>query len=241
MDVIGDSTLYSSLDHLGENIPEGAAPDEHTQQRFLQTTKGNVIAGVSLLAVVLAVVVGATCGSGACSLPSPSPSPVVLLQTYFSTSEDGFEYQDGLFARSNEPTYADREYVSYEVLSGNGALEVALGGRDDRSGVGMSGGWERDFELSLAGNVTINIAFQLELASGYEPYEYSKALCSIDGILVGADENSDFVVQLPADGDGGLLNSLDMKQPIFRLDSSTRALTRLLWVCAAARRLGLLK
>ena len=67
----------------------------------------------------------------------------------------------------------------------------------------MSGGWHRDFNLSQANNVTIELGFQLEQATKYDSDEFCEALCRVDGILIGATNKIDYVAQIVGDGSLG--------------------------------------
>jgi hypothetical protein len=83
-----------------------------------------------------------------------------------------------------------------------GALRVEMGDLDDDDIVGMSGGWERSFNLSASGEVTVSLRYKLTQTASYEDDELSQVLVSMDGTLHGSGGN-DYVAQIVGDGDGG--------------------------------------
>jgi Malectin domain len=135
-------------------------------------------------------------------LTTPSVTAVVLFQTNFK-SEDGFTYNDDVFRGTNAPSYAAGKLIKDGGVAKDGALQVLLGGIDDVTITGMSGGWTRSFTLVQNATVTINVAFELRQAPGYESDEYSQALCSVDGKLLGASGFPDYLAQVVGDGNGG--------------------------------------
>ena len=84
-----------------------------------------------------------------------------------------------------------------------GALQVTLGGVDNVSISGMSGGWKLMFSLSAATAVSLSLRFRLTQNSQYESDEQSQALVSIDGILVGQTPNDKTLAVVVGDGNGG--------------------------------------
>jgi hypothetical protein len=138
-------------------------------------------------------------------LPSASPvqGPKVILFADFSESSEDFHYQDDLFRRTNNGNYAQGFYDPNGGLRGDGALSVRLGGLDDSRILGMSGGWWRRFTVAIDSDITIELNFQLEQAANYNSDERSEALCSIDGILIGGTNKTDYVAQLVGNGFGG--------------------------------------
>jgi hypothetical protein len=83
-----------------------------------------------------------------------------------------------------------------------GALRVEMGDLDDDDITGMSGGWERSFDLSASGAVTVSLRYKLTQTASYEEDELSQVLVSVDGTLHGSGGN-DYVAQIVGDGDGG--------------------------------------
>jgi len=138
--------------------------------------------------------------------PAPTESPVTaspvatstsIISSDFSTGADGFTYSDDLFRGTNNAGYSNGAYESSKGASGDGALEVTVGGIDNLDIHGMSGGWQKTFTLSSAqaGFVTITLTYQLEVSAKYESNEYGEVLSSVDGILFG-DGGNDFVSKL---------------------------------------------
>jgi hypothetical protein len=88
---------------------------------------------------------------------------------------------------------------------------VVLGGLDYKAILGMSGGFLRSFSLSYESNVTVEIVFQMNQASEFEDDEYSDALCSVDGKLLGANKGIDYLARLVGDGPGGPIQTTGLK------------------------------
>ena len=78
-----------------------------------------------------------------------------------------------------------------------------VGGIDGADILGMSGGWQRSFNLASAEDVSLTFRYRMEQTHGYESDEFSQVLVSIDGTLIGTMGN-DYVVQLTGDGPGGV-------------------------------------
>ncbi len=110
-------------------------------------------------------------------LPSQSPSGA-LIDTHFNLGPDGFSYADDLFRGTSAPNYASGAYQS-------GSLVVTLGGQDNNTVVGMSGGFSRSFTLSQAGSVSLELGYSIAQSCAYETDERSELLLAIDGNLVG--------------------------------------------------------
>jgi hypothetical protein len=88
---------------------------------------------------------------------------------------------------------------------------VVLGGLDYTGILGMSGGFLRSFTLTFESNVTVEIVFQMNQASGFEDDEYSDALCSVDGKLLGTTKGIDYLARLVGDGTGGPIQTTGLK------------------------------
>jgi hypothetical protein len=88
---------------------------------------------------------------------------------------------------------------------------VVLGGLDNNVIIGMSGGFLRGFALTYESTVTVEIVFQMNQASGFEDDEYSDALCSVDGKLLGATKGIDYLARLVGDGTGGPIQTTGLK------------------------------
>ncbi|MEO0760776.1 MAG: hypothetical protein AAFZ09_03060, partial [Pseudomonadota bacterium] len=96
---------------------------------------------------------------------SATATPLVLRQTPpppsgfvadFEAGADGFVYVDDAFGGTAEPAYADG-------TAADGVLKVDLGGVDNATVDGMSGGWSTTFDSAAgqAGTLTVNAALQL--------------------------------------------------------------------------------
>ena len=123
---------------------------------------------------------------------APPTGEVTLLQADFNgiSYTEGFSYSDGLFGGSTSQVYAHGSW--------NGsALEVNLGGRTSLDANDMSGGWQRSFDVPSAMNVSVSFTYEMVMAAGYEPDEFSDVLVSVDG---GTPIQ---VARLVGDGDGG--------------------------------------
>jgi hypothetical protein len=67
--------------------------------------------------------------------------------------------------------------------SGDGALEVTLGGVDARTVLAMSGGWRRNFTLAQTSLVTVQFTFKMQASATLEIDEESQAMSRIDANL----------------------------------------------------------
>jgi len=124
-----------------------------------------------------------------------------LLFATFDVDEDGFTYNDDTFRSTAEPVYAS----GVRFASGgyrSGALQVKLGGIDNSTILGMSGGWQKSFTLNSSTSVTLSLRYNLSQALPYEPPEYCEVLASVDGILYGSSPN-DYIIQIAGGGDSG--------------------------------------
>jgi hypothetical protein len=133
-----------------------------------------------------------------------SIAPKLIVDAAFSSSSDGFQYADSLFRNTTQPAYSSGSFT-------NGAAVVVLGGLDYQTIFGMSGGFLRSFTLTFESNVTVEIVFQMNQASGFEDDEYSDALCSVDGKLLGATKGIDYLARLVGDGTGGPIQTTGLK------------------------------
>ncbi|MBA1333587.1 hypothetical protein QQ73_21990, partial [Candidatus Endoriftia persephone str. Guaymas] len=77
-----------------------------------------------------------------------------------------------------------------------------LGGIDKSDIFGMSGGWQRDFELGGLSEVVLSFRYNLTQSAWYESNEQSQILVSIDGVLIGVSPN-DYIDQVTGNGNGG--------------------------------------
>jgi hypothetical protein len=123
----------------------------------------------------------------------------VILEARFTTTADGFAYQDDAFRGTAQPAYASGARVASGGVSG-GALRVAVGGVDDADVVNMSGGWTVAFTLAEPQAVTLSLAYRLTQTANYESDERSEMLASLDGAPLGA---GGVIAQIVGDGNGG--------------------------------------
>lgn len=69
---------------------------------------------------------------------------VTIFEANFIADEDGFLYIDDVFRDTDNPGYASGLYNATGGFTGGG-LQVTLGGLDDATISGMSGGWQGTF------------------------------------------------------------------------------------------------
>ncbi|MGD9849725.1 MAG: M12 family metallo-peptidase [Nitrospirales bacterium] len=125
----------------------------------------------------------------------------LLLEAHFDTDTDEFRYIDDAFRNTREPQYAQGTRVPLKGFSGGG-LKVQLGGLNHNAIMGMSGGWRHTITLKHDHQVTISFRYKLTQASGYEEDEFSEALLSVNGRLIGIDR-SEILARLTGNGNGG--------------------------------------
>jgi hypothetical protein len=112
----------------------------------------------------------------------------VIFAAHFDAGPDGFVYVDNAFRGTNQPAYASGTRITSGGFRG-GALRVSLGGIDNRSVSGMSGGWRTSFSLSAPSRVVLSFRAQLSQTSDYESDERSQLLVSLNGALHGVVPN----------------------------------------------------
>ncbi|MGE0254525.1 MAG: hypothetical protein AB7N54_19020 [Alphaproteobacteria bacterium] len=120
----------------------------------------------------------------------------------FNGGDEGFDYIDNAFRGTNQGSYASGNWDSNDGLGGSGDIEVALGGVNNNTINGMSGGWRLNFTTDGEGPAEVTFWYRLNANTAYESDEYSEVLVSIDGQLVGAG-NNDYVVRVSDGGDTG--------------------------------------
>lgn len=135
-----------------------------------------------------------------------------VLFASFDTGLNNFVFVNNSFRNTIASGYATGQRADNMGYSGS-ALEVALGGVDTTTVVNMSGGWQHNFELATAGNVTFSFRYKINLSPNYEDNEYCDIMASIDGILFRTGDSlglygaripaNDFIDRLYGDGDGG--------------------------------------
>lgn len=149
----------------------------------------------------------------------PATPPVFLIDEDFNAGTGTFAYSDDTFRGTSAPTYADGIRVASGGFTG-GALQVSLGDADDVDVFGLSGGWQKVFNLASSGNVTLSFRYNLTIAEFYEADEFSEVLVSVDGTLYGASTN-DYVDSLTGDNNG--VTPLTTGWQIFEIDLGTVA------------------
>ncbi len=123
---------------------------------------------------------------------SQNESRSYLIQSTFESGAEGFTYTDDLFAGTNAPNYASG-------VATNGQLEVQLGGQDDATIEGMSGGFSRSFSLPEASEVTVSFDYVLEQSCYYESDEVSEVKAAINNVNLTGD-GGDFVSRVTGNG-----------------------------------------
>jgi hypothetical protein len=140
--------------------------------------------------------------------PAPAPAPIAkkpaapapLVDAHFTTDTDGFVYVDDAFRGTKGPNYASG--VRAPDGAEGGGLSVRVGGIDTKSPPGgMSGGWQRTFELAAPSTLTLSFRYNMTQATEYEADEYSQVLAKINDTQLGT--TADYVAQLTGDGNGG--------------------------------------
>jgi uncharacterized repeat protein (TIGR01451 family) len=125
-----------------------------------------------------------------------------LFEAHFDAGKEGFRYADDTFRNTKQPRYVSGTWSRTQGFSGGG-LVVTLGGRDNREVGNMSGGWSRAFTLSEPRRLVLTFRYRLSQTPYYESDELSQALLSVDGHLIGAAANQDYLAQLQGDDNGG--------------------------------------
>jgi hypothetical protein len=125
----------------------------------------------------------------------------VILESRFDVDPDGFDYVDNPFRGTNQGLYASGNWLPTGGFRG-GRLSVSLGGIDNNTIRGMSGGWQRKFTLAASTRVMLYLRANLTQSPYYEPDEKSELLVSIDGVLR-AGPPSDYVAQIVGNGNSG--------------------------------------
>ncbi len=129
------------------------------------------------------------------------PTEVVAIDAGFDSGPDLFGYADDTFRGTGQPAYASGAYLPGGGMSGGG-LGVTVGGIDNATVTGMSGGWVRTFTMNNPALVTVSLRYNLTIDAGYENDEYAEALLSVNGVLHG-DAVDNALARLTGDGNGG--------------------------------------
>jgi cysteine-rich repeat protein len=145
---------------------------------------------IGLLSVTLAVMGTA-----------PLAGAATVLDANFDVDAEGFSYLDDTFRGTVQPAYASGAHQASGGYSG-GALSVALGGIDEVTVTGMSGGWQIDFSVSVPEQLEITLRYSLTQSGDYESSEVSQLMVSLGGTPI-AGIGSDYADQIAGDGNGG--------------------------------------
>ncbi|GAI91462.1 unnamed protein product, partial [marine sediment metagenome] len=124
-----------------------------------------------------------------------------FIDANFDVDEDLFGYADDVFRGTSAPTYADGARLPAGGFAGGG-LQVLVGGVDGADIFGMSGAWERTFNLAVPAKVMVSVRYNLTQTGTYEADEFSQALLAVDGTLYG-NGPADSLVQITGDGNTG--------------------------------------
>ena len=120
---------------------------------------------------------------------------LVLIDADFDDSTDGFSYADDTFNNTNNPSYAAGARAATTV-PGDAVLQVRLGNVNDFDIIGMSGGWQRSFEVASATDAVLSLRYNLVQSPEYESDEFSQALIAVDGTVFE-------LATVTGDGNGG--------------------------------------
>ncbi len=131
----------------------------------------------------------------------PPPPPTPVLAASFNTTADSFTYADSRFRGTTQSSYSSGSRISSGGFTG-GALRVLVGGVNNTTITGMSGGWTRTFTLSAPTSLALTFRYNLNAGPDYESDELSQVLASLNGILKGVS-SADYVAQVAGNGNGG--------------------------------------
>jgi hypothetical protein len=144
----------------------------------------------------------------------------------FDSDTNGFVYRADTFRGTSEPIYAIGTRLDAGGYSG-GALAVILGGQDEETVLGMSGGWSRSFTVTGATLTALSFRFQLTQTANYEADEFSEALVAVDDVLVGTN-GEDVIARITGDGQGGSAQTTGwtlVEMDLRVLDAGTHTIT----------------
>ncbi|MFK7861604.1 MAG: metallophosphoesterase [Granulosicoccus sp.] len=136
------------------------------------------------------------------SVQNPAQTQTAFTNIYFSRSAGHFSYSDDVFRGTAEPYYANGKYINNSQCDNNGCLKTSFGGRDNETITGMSGGWTTSFNVPRTADITLTLRYRIRQLRDFEPNEYTEALVSLDGELVGL-AGKDYLRRVRGDGNGG--------------------------------------
>ena len=102
----------------------------------------------------------------------------VLIESDFEDGPGSFIFSDDTFGTTS-PAYSRGQFV--RLRGETRRAVVRLGGIDQSSVSGMSGGWESTFTLESESDVRISFDYRLIQSPNYESDEISQAIVSVDG------------------------------------------------------------
>jgi cysteine-rich repeat protein len=128
-------------------------------------------------------------------------SAAIVLDADFALDAEGFSYADDTFRGAGEPAYASGSWIADQGYR-DGALRVTLGNNDSATITGMSGGWQRSFNVPAAGEFELFFRYKLTQSPDYEISEYSRVMASLDSTDLGG-LGADYVAQVNGNVNGG--------------------------------------
>jgi hypothetical protein len=142
----------------------------------------------------------------AITVPTHRVQAAALLTANFNSTTDGFTYQDDTFGTS-QPSYASGARTTNGGYGSTGGLQITLGGVNNNTISGMSGGWS--YTLNLAAATTgVNLSFRYKLSqtATYNFDEFSRVLVKVDGAQYGRGSKN-YVDHIGGDGSSSQGNS----------------------------------
>ena len=211
--VDGNLVAIDGFDFLAQIVGDGnGGPNQSTRWIPIGVSLGNLSVGAHTITLggynnqktfnneVTEILIDEVTIRGESGTPPP-PNDDIILEHHFDGDEEGFVFEDDAFRQTENPTYASGNHLPTGGFTGGG-LQVLLGNIDTDDILGMSGAWTQSFTLDEPAEVTLSFRYNLTQASDYEADEFSEALVSLDGSLVGPSLNSS-LVRITGDGNGG--------------------------------------
>jgi len=152
---------------------------------------------VSRSACLLAAVLG-----GFALVTATQAAATTVLDAGFDSGTEGFMYADDTFRATAQPEYASGVWDQFLGVGGSGAIMVTLGGVDELTVIGMSGGWSGSFTVGVAEELELSLRYTLSQSADYASSETSQIIAALDGTQLGG-LGSDYADQIRGDGVGG--------------------------------------
>lgn len=143
---------------------------------------------------------------------SSALTSTLLLSASFDADPGGFSYADNTFRATAQAAYASGTWAATGGQT-SGAIRVDLGGVDNNTVTGMSGGWSSTFTTAEPLRVTLSLHVNVTQTAEYESDETSQALVAVDGQLRGIS-TTDFIAQIAGDGNGGALRTSGWRRAV---------------------------